>query len=104
MTRQLLAVALLLAPVDALCASTQGGPACPSFADLAQRLEAKVQAVLALKPGVPLKEFEKHAPRALNFWDAVGRDKETVFSVGVTEGNADMSDELVCVFDSAERL
>jgi hypothetical protein len=52
-------------------------------------VDAKVADILALRPGMPLSEFtSKHATQALNFWDDVGVDKETVFVVGVAEGNA----------------
>src|SRR5262249_23083735 len=59
---------------------------------------SRSRASLALKPGVPLHEFSNYASQGLNVWDNVGADKETVFFVGVTDGNAHVSDELVCRF------
>lgn len=78
---------------------------CPSFAALGRRVDANVHDILSLKPGLPLKEFtSSYASPALNFWDDVGSDKETVFFVAVTDGNAQVSDQLVCRFDRGERL
>jgi hypothetical protein len=79
--------------------------ACPSFADLGQRVDGRVEAVKALQPGLALKEFtSRFATQALNFWDDIGSERETVFFVAVTEGNAQVSDQLVCRFDRNERL
>jgi hypothetical protein len=78
---------------------------CPSFVDLGRRVDAKVSQVVSLTPGLPLKEFDgKYAYRALNFWDDAGPDRETVFFVGVKEGNASVSDQVVCRFDRGDRL
>jgi len=52
-------------------------PECPSFKQLGQRVDAKVHEILALRPGMPLKEFtSKHASQGLNFWDDVGAERE----------------------------
>jgi hypothetical protein len=86
-------------------ASAVGPLDCPSFPVLGRRLDAKVAEVIALKPGLPLTEFDgKYAFRALNFWDDVGSERETVFFVGVKEGNASVSDQVVCRFDQSDRL
>jgi hypothetical protein len=78
---------------------------CPSFADLGKQVDAKVEAITALEPGLPLEDFTaKFASPALNFWDNVGTDRETVFFVTSGDGNAQVSDELVCRFDQRERL
>jgi hypothetical protein len=78
---------------------------CPSFAALGRRVDARVHEITSLKPGLPLREFTaQYARPALNFWDDVGPDRETVFFVPMSEGNADVSDELVCRFDRNERL
>ena len=83
------------APADTL-------PVCPSFAALGRRVDDRVRAI---KPGLTLKEFTSQvATQALNFWDNVGWQRETVFFVTVTEGNAQVSDEVVCRFDRNDRL
>jgi hypothetical protein len=80
-------------------------PACPSFAELGRRVDARIDEIKALKPGLTLKEFTtRFASQGLNFWDDVGSERETVFFVVVAEGNAQVSDELVCRFDRSERL
>src|SRR5262249_30904670 len=86
-------------------ASAADAPRCPSFKELGQRVDAKISEILTLTPGMPLTEFtSKHASQGLNFWDDVGRDKETVFFVGVSDGNTQVIDELVCRFDRSDRL
>lgn len=86
-------------------ASAQTTAACPSFAALGRRVDARVHEITSLKPGLPLREFTaQYARPALNFWDDVGSDRETVFSVPMSEGNAYVSDQLVCRFDRSERL
>jgi hypothetical protein len=78
---------------------------CPSFVDLERRLDAKIRVILALKAGVALDEFSrKHASRGLNFWDDVGVNRETALIAGVADGNAQVTDSLVCVFDRNDRL
>jgi hypothetical protein len=80
-------------------------PTCPSFGELTRRLDAKINDILALQPGVALEEFtRKYASQALNFWDDVGVNKDTVFIVGVKDGNAQVTDQLVCLFDRSDRL
>jgi hypothetical protein len=96
-------VGTLLAPT-AKPPSGADAPGCPSFRELGRRVDAKIEGILALKPGMPLNEFSKYASQGLNFWDDVGADKETVFFVGVTDGNAHVSDELVCRFGRDDRL
>jgi hypothetical protein len=96
-------VGILLAPTGKPTSSA-GALGCPSFLELGRRVDAKVESILALKPGMPLKDFSKYASQGLNFWDAVGADKETIFFVSVTDGNARVSDELVCRFSRDDRL
>jgi len=80
-------------------------PECPSFTDLGKQVDARVETIMALEPGLPLKAFTaEFASPALNFWDNVGWERETVFSVAATDGNAQVSDELVCRFDRAQRF
>ena len=93
----------LLAPTGP--ASAADAPRCPSFEELGRRVDARIDGILALTPGMPLREFTgKHASQGLNFWDNVDRDKETVFFVGVSDADASVSDELVCRFDQSDRL
>lgn len=78
---------------------------CPSFQDLGQQLDRKVAEIIALKPGLPLKDFtDRFARPALNFWDNVGSDRETVFFVMALDGDSQVVDQLVCRFDQQERL
>jgi hypothetical protein len=80
------------------------GP-CPSFTELGRRVDAKIREIVALKPGMSLEEFSrKYGSPGLNFWDDVGPDRENVFFVSVVDGNAHVSDELVCRFDRRDRL
>jgi hypothetical protein len=79
-------------------------PVCPSFAELGRRLDAKVEEIEALEPGLPLQDFTRHAIPSLNFWDDVGSERETGFLVAVSDGNTQVSDNLICRFDRSERL
>jgi hypothetical protein len=99
--RALIVAALLATSADGRAEplKTDAPPACPSFGDLGRRVDERVKAI---RPGVTLAQFTKeHATPALNFWDAVGSDRETVFFVGVADGNAQVSDEqtVVLVFE-----
>jgi hypothetical protein len=77
-------------------------PACPSFSELGRQIDKRVQAI---KPGRSLREFtSEFATQALNFWDRIGSQRETVFFVTVEEGNAQVTDELVCRFDKNDLL
>jgi hypothetical protein len=98
--------------VGALLATTANGraepakieapPACPLFGDLGRRVDERIKAI---RPGVTLTQFTKaYARPALNFWDDVGSERETVFFIGVADGNAQVSDELVCRFNKSDRL
>lgn len=77
---------------------------CPSFDELGLKVDRRVDAI---RPGVTLREFTTTAAvtRALNFWDEVpGSLRETVFFMSAGEGNAIVSDNIVCRFDSGDRL
>ena len=61
----------------------------------------------AIKPGITLKEFTSSGSveRALNFWDEVpGGLRDTVFFVGVSDGNTAVTDEVVCRFNERDIL
>ena len=79
-------------------------PACPSFQGLGRQVD---RLVAAIKPGITLKEFTSSGSveRALNFWDEVpGGLRETVFFVGVSDGNTAVTDEVVCRFNERDIL
>ena len=74
---------------------------CPSFDILRAELNRQVA---ALKPGLPLQEFTRaFASQALNFETPTSRDG-ALFIVGVSEGNATVTDELRCRFDLDKKL
>lgn len=74
---------------------------CPSFDMLRAKLNRQVA---ALKPGLPLQEFTRvFASQALNFETPTSREG-ALFIVGVSEGNATVTDELQCRFDSENKL
>ena len=92
-----------VAPPVAAASPTATPINCPSFQTLGRQVDAKVAAI---KPGVTLSQFETDGiGRALNFWDpAPGGLRETVFFVSVDEGNAAVSDQVVCRFNKADVL
>jgi hypothetical protein len=70
---------------------------CPSFSTLRVELDRRVA---ALKPGLKLQEFTREfASQALNFEHPQSREGAG-FIVGVSEGNATVTDNLHCRFDS----
>jgi hypothetical protein len=74
---------------------------CPSFAELGARLDREIA---SLKPGTPLRDFTRDfASQALNF-ERPTSPEGALFIVGVSEGNATVTDELQCRFDAGERL
>ena len=79
-----------------------GQPAsCPSFSPLRARLNRKIA---DLKPGLSLEEFTRDfASQALNF-ETPTSPEGALFFVGLTEGNATVTDELQCRFDSGNKL
>src|SRR5262245_40998020 len=71
---------------------------CPSFDVLRVKLNRQIA---ALRPGMPLQEFTQgSASQALNF-ETPTSDEGALFIVGTSEGNAAVTDELQCRFDSA---
>jgi hypothetical protein len=74
---------------------------CPSFEILRAKLNRQIA---ALKPGLPLQEFTRAlASQALNFESPTSREG-ALFIAGVSEGNATVTDELQCRFDSGKKL
>jgi len=74
---------------------------CPSFDILRAKLNRQIA---ALRPGIPLQEFtHAFASQALNFETPTSREG-ALFIVGASEGNAMVTDELQCRFDSGNKL
>jgi hypothetical protein len=81
--------------------AVEAGASCPSFDVLRVKLNRQIA---ALKPGLPLREFTHgFASQALNFETPTSHEG-ALFIVGISEGNAAVTDELQCRFDSAKKL
>jgi hypothetical protein len=93
-----LGILFLAAPASE---AVEAQASCPSFDILRAKLNRQIA---ALKPGMPLQEFTHgFASQALNFETPTSREG-ALFFVGVSEGNATVTDELQCRFDSAKKL
>jgi len=90
-----------LAPTTAGTVEPIPLPGCPSFKTLGVTLD---QRIAGLKPGLTLQEFTKtFASQALNFEHPQSREG-ALFFIGVSDGNASVTDEVQCRFDRAGRL
>jgi hypothetical protein len=93
----LLPPTMWLAGAQATVTTPATAVGCPSFSALGVELDRRIS---ALKPGLTLHEFTSgFASQALNFEHPQSREGAG-FIVGVSEGNATVTDNLHCRFDA----